>query len=119
MERDWYAWPSEYDEPGSRLSQRLELVRTRVATLDEALRDPSRVRDDGVSPVRVLSLVAGQGRDVIPLLATHSRRADIAARLVEVDTRNVMAAAALVEAAGLTGIAMSAASSPPPSTAAA
>jgi SAM-dependent methyltransferase len=105
VERDWYAWHSEYDEPGSRLARRLDLVRERVAiALDEALGDPSRVRADGVSPVRVLSLVAGQGRDLIPLLATHPRRADIAARLVELDPRNVEVAATLARAADLTEV---------------
>jgi SAM-dependent methyltransferase len=105
VERDWFAWHGDYDEPGSSLSQRLDTVREQVArALEDALGDPSRVRGGGVSPVRVLSLVAGQGRDLIPLLATHPRRADIVARLVELDPRNVEVATTLIRAAGLTEV---------------
>ena len=35
-------------------------------------------------PLRVISLCAGQGRDLIEVLAEHPRRGDVRARLVEV-----------------------------------
>lgn len=46
-----------------------------------------RLALDCVSPgaVHLLSLCAGQGRDVLPVLATHPRGADVAGRLVELD----------------------------------
>jgi hypothetical protein len=39
--------------------------------------------------VRLISLCAGQGRDVIGALTRHPRRDDVRARLVELDGRNV------------------------------
>ena len=39
--------------------------------------------------VRLISLCAGQGRDVIGVLTGHPRRDDVRARLVELDERNV------------------------------
>jgi hypothetical protein len=39
--------------------------------------------------VRVISMCAGQGRDLLGVLCEHPRRADVVARLVELDERNV------------------------------
>jgi hypothetical protein len=76
---DWFAWHSLYDDPGSFLSRRLATVRSRLA---EAL--------DGCRPgrVRVVSMCAGQGHDIVGVLARHPRAGDVAARLVESDPRN-------------------------------
>jgi hypothetical protein len=52
-------------------------------------------------PIRVVSVCAGQGRDVIGPLADHPRRADVTARLVELDQRNTRIARATAEAVGL------------------
>lgn len=77
--RDWVEWHSGYDDPASPLSSRLECVKLR---LSEALdRCPP-------GPVRLLSLCAGQGRDVIGVLPSHRRRDDVRALLVEYDGRN-------------------------------
>jgi hypothetical protein len=85
-EKDWFAWHHQYDEPTSRLAQRLEIVRSRVRiVLDEA----------PPGPLRVISAVAGQGRDLLPVLATHPRAADVTARLVELDPRNTAVARSL------------------------
>jgi hypothetical protein len=46
-------------------------------------------------------MCAGQGRDVIPVVAAHPRRADVTARLVELDARNVEVASATARAEGL------------------
>jgi hypothetical protein len=54
--------------------------------------------------IRLLSLCAGQGRDVIGVLTGHPRRDDVRARLVELDERNVAVARLAVRAAGLTGV---------------
>lgn len=91
-ERDWYAWHGNYDRPGSGLARRLDAVQERI-----------RVALDGaaVGPLRVVSLCAGQGRDVIGVLAEHPRRDDVTARLVELDPRNAAVARDLAARHGL------------------
>lgn len=75
----WSRWHDDYDDPGSSLAWRLSVVRRR---LGEALdRAPA-------GPVRLLSLCAGQGRDVIDVLADHPRGRDVSAVLVELDAAN-------------------------------
>ena len=51
-----------------------------------------------------MSLCAGQGRDVIPVVAAHPRRADVQARLVELDPRNASLAASAAREAGLDAV---------------
>jgi hypothetical protein len=95
IERDWYEWHAAYDRPGSGLAQRLSWVQDRIrVALDEA----------PAGPLRVISLCAGQGRDLIGALASHPRRVDVTARLVELDPRNVTVARRLAAAAGLTQV---------------
>ena len=93
--KDWHAWHDDYDVPDSNLSRRLDVVQDRI-----------RKALDGcpAGPLRVLSICAGQGRDLLGVLATHPRRQDVVARLVELDERNAAAARAAAEAAGLRGI---------------
>jgi len=92
---DWQAWHDAYEDPDSPLSQRLALVQTQFrASLDRA----------PPGPVRVVSICAGQGHDVIGVLAEHPRRGDVSVRLVELDERNVMLARGAVSAAGLDGV---------------
>jgi hypothetical protein len=82
-QRDWVEWHRDYDDPGSLLSRRLELVQGHLrAELDHA----------PAGDIRLISLCAGQGRDVIGVLAGHPRRDDVRARLVELDERNVAVA---------------------------
>lgn len=78
-ELDWVAWHEPYDRPGSSLRRRLELVRLRIGRALDAV-PPGRVR--------VISMCAGQGRDVLGALDGHPRRGDVVARLVEADPRN-------------------------------
>ncbi|MFE9205836.1 class I SAM-dependent methyltransferase family protein [Micromonospora sp. NPDC007230] len=95
MTKDWYAWHADYDQPGSALSRRLAELRSRIrGALDAA----------PVGPLRVISLCAGQGRELIPVLAAHPRRDDVTARLVELDPRNVEVARAAAAGAGLHGV---------------
>jgi len=89
--RDWAAWHREYDDPGSRLSRRLAVVQ-------EQLR---RALDAHPGRVRIISMCAGEGRDVIGVLARHARRGEVAARLVELDARNAEVAREAARAAGL------------------
>jgi hypothetical protein len=78
-QRDWLEWHSPYDDPSSALSRRLAMVQAR---LREAL-DTSPP-----GPVKVISMCAGQGRDILAVLAEHRRAGDVTARLVEWDPRN-------------------------------
>jgi hypothetical protein len=80
MATDWQAWHEPYDTPGSYLARRL-------ATVQGRLRDA--IERCGPGPIRILSLCAGQGRDVLEVLVDHPRVDDIAARLVELDERSV------------------------------
>ncbi|MFU8850274.1 class I SAM-dependent methyltransferase [Micromonospora sp. SL1-18] len=95
MTRDWYAWHADYDRSGSALSRRLAEVRERIRqALDQA----------PAGPLRAVSLCAGQGHDLIPVLAAHPRRDDVTARLVELDPRNAEVARKAAAEAGLTGV---------------
>ncbi|MFE9690470.1 methyltransferase [Micromonospora sp. NPDC005806] len=92
MTKDWYAWHADYDQPDSALSRRVAELRDRIAeALDAA----------PAGPLRVISLCAGQGHDLIPVLATHPRRDDVTARLVELDPRNAEVARRAAAEAGL------------------
>ena len=95
MTRDWVDWHAAYDDPGSRLARRLAAVRARIVDLLDGAPP---------GPVRVVSICAGQGRDLFGSLAGHPRAADVTARLVERDPRNVAAARAVAAGAGLTGV---------------
>ncbi len=80
---DWAAWHASYDDPHSPLAHRLQEVRRQVtAGLDRA----------SAGRVRLLSLCAGRGLDVLPLLASHPRGRNVTGRLVELDGSNVAAA---------------------------
>ena len=93
--RDWAGWHDAYDDPASALSTRLALVQ---AHLSIALAmAPS-------GPIRLVSLCAGQGRDVVGVLPGHPRRDDVSALLVESDPRNAGLARDRTVAAGLTNI---------------
>ena len=92
MTQDWVEWHATYDDPGSHLQRRLEIVQRR-------LRDA--IGDAPPGDLRLISLCAGQGRDVIGVLAAHERRDDVAARLVELDDRLVEQARAGITATGL------------------
>lgn len=92
---DWHAWHLAYDSPDSALSRRLGVVRRRIAAaLDEA----------PPGPLRAISVCAGQGRDLIGALAMHPRRADVTARLVELDPRNTGEARRAAAALGMDGV---------------
>jgi hypothetical protein len=95
MPGDWLDWHEPYDDPGSALSGRLHRVQEHLrAVLD---RQPP-------GPVALISMCAGQGRDVIGALAGHPRRADVRARLVELDPRLAGQARQAAAAAGLDGV---------------
>lgn len=83
---DWADWHRAYDDPDSPLRRRLEIVRARIAAALDAA-PPGELR--------AISVCAGQGADLLPVLASHPRGPDVSARLVEREPRNVAAARAL------------------------
>jgi hypothetical protein len=92
-DRDWLGWHRQYDDPSSSLSRRLAIVQNRLRrTIDVA----------PPGPLRLVSMCAGEGRDVIEALAGHRRREDVTARLVELDPRLAAAARTAARRAGLT-----------------
>jgi hypothetical protein len=94
-QRDWVDWHAGYERPDSWLSRRLEVVQEQLrAALD---REPP-------GAIRLVSLCAGQGRDVVPVVAAHPRREDVRARLVELDPANARCAAESAAETGLTRV---------------
>jgi SAM-dependent methyltransferase len=94
-QRDWRAWHDAYDDPESWQAQRLAMVQERIRiALDAA----------PPGPVTVLALVAGQGRDLLPVLTSHPRRDEVTARLVELDPHNAEAARTAARDGGLTRV---------------
>jgi hypothetical protein len=92
---DWHAWHAGYADPDSELGRRLMVVQRQ---LRDAL--------DGMppGPIRAISVCAGQGHDIIGVLSDHPRRADVSARLVELDQQNVALAQSAARAIGLEGV---------------
>src|SRR4051794_37987833 len=79
---DWRAWHADYADPGSALSRRLAVVRGRIGQwLDEHPGD-----------VRVLSACAGDGRDLLGVLAQRADAARVTATLIELDPELAAAA---------------------------
>lgn len=89
---DWTAWNNRYDDPSNWLVQRLRTVQHQLDTaLTEAL----------PGPISIISVCAGQGRDLIEVLATHHRLPDVTAVLVELDLPSVQAGQELARAANV------------------
>src|SRR5687768_13388422 len=91
--RSWTGWPAEaYAQ--LQYQQRLQ-------TVQEHLRG---VLDDApVGPLRLISMCAGDGRDVIGTVRAHERRGDVSAWLVELDRQSVAAGIQEAAVAGLEG----------------
>jgi len=89
---DWVAWHENYDDPTSPLAVRLALVQGHLA--DALTSAPA-------GPVRLLSLCAGQGHDVLGTLPGHPRRRDVTAVLVEANPQNAATARRHAADAGL------------------
>jgi hypothetical protein len=108
----WVRWHAAYEDPSSNLSMRLRAVQSMVrAALDEipARAGAGAVRAAGAGagpatdpePIRIVSLCAGQGRDVIDVVATHPRGPEVSALLVELDPALVAFARERAAARGL------------------
>ena len=72
----WQQWHENYQSPDFSLSRRLAVVQRRIR---EALDQCSP------GPVRVASMCAGDGRDLLGVLQNHPRAGDVSGRLVELD----------------------------------
>jgi hypothetical protein len=92
---DWLEWHSSYEDEESPL-------RRRLASVQRAIRERLDAEPDGT--LQVISACAGQGRDLIEVLATHPARGRVTARLVELDHRNAGLARAAATVNGLTGV---------------
>ena len=90
--RDWVAWHAAYEDPESPLSKRLSVVRGHLAGALDA---------SPPGPVRLVSLCAGQGHDVLGVLPGHPRGPQVSAVLVEADPQNAALARQGAEQAGL------------------
>jgi hypothetical protein len=94
---DWAAWHQAYDDPSSPLNARLRCVRAHLS--DAVDRAPA-------GRISLVSLCAGQGRDVIGVLPRHPRRDDVHAVLVESDERIAGSARQAAAAQGLSQVAV-------------
>lgn len=89
----WQRWHEDYAVEGTPLARRLQIVRRHVAAWLDARPD---------EPLTVVSVCAGQGHDLIGVLAGRADHDRVRARLVENDAGN--AALARTAAAELTGV---------------
>ncbi|MDZ8055452.1 MAG: class I SAM-dependent methyltransferase family protein [Aulosira sp. ZfuVER01] len=91
MPKDWYEWHDLYNtEP--KLQQRLEIVREYIAYSLNASPDGA---------IRIVSVCAGDGRDLLGTLKNHPRAKDVSARLVEINSNLVERGRATIESLGL------------------
>ncbi|WP_138498226.1 class I SAM-dependent methyltransferase family protein [Nostoc sp. PA-18-2419] len=91
MPKDWYEWHDLYKiEP--KLQQRLEIVREYIAYSLNA---------SPLGAIRIVSLCAGDGRDLLGTLENHPRAKDVSARLVEINSNLVERGRATIESLGL------------------
>lgn len=93
---DWQAWHAEYADPSSPLSRRRRVVQRHVRSWLDDL--------PGGETGRVVSICAGDGRDVLEVLAEHPSRAVVQATLVESDAALAGSARAFAAEAGLDAV---------------
>jgi hypothetical protein len=89
---DWLDWHDRYDDPHTGLPERLTVVQGFI-------REVLDLWPGG--DLRIVSACAGQGRDLLPVLADHPGRGRVRARLIELDPRNAESARACARNADL------------------
>jgi len=97
----WDAWHDDYADPASALSARLAVVRAEIrAALDR------RAASGWVEPLTVLSACAGDGRDILGVLAELDGRlpGPVEVTLLETDPMNLERAERFCRDTGLTGV---------------
>jgi hypothetical protein len=77
--RDWYEWHDTYEDADSTLARRLTVIQGWLRQAVDQL---------PAGPVRLISVVAGQARDIEGVLRDHPRAGDVSGRIVELDPRN-------------------------------
>jgi hypothetical protein len=93
--KDWHAWHEPYADETSPLSRRLRLVQQHIGSwLDDRPGDA----------LTVVSACAGQGHDLLGVLALRADASRVRATLLEYDERNVAAAQAAVDEAALRNV---------------
>jgi hypothetical protein len=95
-ESHWVRWHRMYDIDHSPLQVRVAIVQRHIRLVLDAAPADARLR--------ILSLCAGQGRDVVGALFDHPHRSLVRARLVELDPVLAADARRSVAAAGLTDV---------------
>jgi hypothetical protein len=88
---DWSNWHQQYDDSPA-LMARLRAVREQLRTsLDES----------PPGPIQIVSVCAGDGRDLIGALSDHPRRQDVCASLLDTDRASLARGRAAAGAAGV------------------
>ncbi len=96
--KDWLRWHQDYDSPNSSLARRLHVVQRDLRrALVEAPYDERGAR-------RLISICAGDGRDVLPVLAEHDGGRTVTALLIERDPTLSQRARTVAIGLGLPGI---------------
>ena len=90
--RDWSVWHEQYEDESSSLRHRLSIVQREIR------RALPRQLDRSFS---IISLCAGQGKDVVPVLEKYEHVQWVRARLVEIDPTSIGKLRHNVAAAGL------------------
>ena len=86
MPSEWVGWHRGYED-GKPLAKRLAVVQ-------DLIREALDLHPPGM--IRVISICAGDCRDLLGVLVAHQRRGDVRARLVELDPDLVVAARARI-----------------------
>jgi hypothetical protein len=92
---DWAAWHREYDDPTSDLSRRLRSVQGAIR--EWIARSPH-------GPLHIVSACAGDGRDLLEVLAEQPDPDRFSARLIEIDEGLAGRAEQLARDRGLAGV---------------
>ena len=93
MPSEWVKWHQRYDD---------DLLSPRLKVVQQCIRDALDGSTD--APYRVVSLCAGDGRDLLGALRDHRRARDVRARLVDVTPELVMAGRDEVSRLGLPSV---------------
>lgn len=92
---DWHHWLKRYDEPGSPHSRRLVTVQRLIGR---------RLDRTAPRPASVLSICAGDGRDILDVLGARADASRVTTTLVELDARLCALAQARALENGLAGV---------------
>jgi hypothetical protein len=92
---DWVDWHRKYENPEHPLSERLSIVQKRIRAFLDGREQ---------SEIRVVSICAGEGRDLLEVLADHPARGRVKGRLVELSPVNTSVARSLAREAGADSI---------------